>query len=234
MLNRGLGSWPARRARMTRHRTALVHGTRSWTYGQLDERVNRLAHALRGLGVRAGDRVASLGPNHPAFLETLFATAALGAVFVPLNTRLAAPELAFMLDDPATSVLVWSCELADVVSALGDRPTVRERVVVGAAHDGSHGYEALLTRAQADPIDLPVGLDDVCIVMYTSGTTGLPKGTMLTHGNLTWNCYNLLLDVDLASDDTPSPTPPTTTGGSTPTPSGPGPAPTAAPSRTAT
>jgi fatty-acyl-CoA synthase len=201
MLNQGIGSWPARRARMTRQRTALVHDEQSWTYGQLAERVNRLANALHDLGVRTGDRVAYLGPNHPAFLETLFATAALGAVFVPLNTRLAAPELAHMLDDSGTSVLVWSPGLADVVTALGDRPTVRERIVVDSRRDESHSYEELLANGKPEPIDLVVGLDDVCIIMYTSGTTGLPKGAVLTHSNLVWNCYNLLIDLDLASDE---------------------------------
>jgi len=151
MLNQGIGSWPARRARMTRQRTALVHDEQSWTYGQLAERVNRLANALHDLRVRTGDRVAYLGPNHPAFLETLFATAALGAVFVPLNTQLAAPELAYMLDDSGTSVLVWSPGLADVVTALGDRPTVRERIVVDSRRDESHSYEELLANGKPEP-----------------------------------------------------------------------------------
>ena len=195
MRNNGLGSWPARRARMSPRRAALVHDGRSLTYAELDQRVNRLARALRDLGVRPGDRVGYLGPNHPAFLETLFATAALGAVFVPLNTRLAAPEIAYILDDSGTSVLIWGPEQAAVVSGLDRRPTVRHRVAVGPE------YEELLGPASSGRIDVPVELDDVCLIMYTSGTTGSPKGAMLTHGNLTWNCYNLLIDLDLASDE---------------------------------
>jgi fatty-acyl-CoA synthase len=113
----------------------------------------------------------------------MFATADLGGVFVPLNTRLAAPEIAYMLDDSGTSVLVWAAELSGIVGALGDRPTLRHRV--GVADAGGSGHEALVARGDPAPIDTPVRLDDVCMIMYTSGTTGSPKGAMLTHGNLT-------------------------------------------------
>lgn len=91
MRNHGIGSWTARRARKSPDRMALVHGATRRTYAQLHDRTTRLAHHLRSLGVRPGDRVAFLGPNHPAFLETLFASGQLGAVFLPLNTRLAQP-----------------------------------------------------------------------------------------------------------------------------------------------
>lgn len=195
MRDEGLGSWPARRARMTPGRTALVHGDRRLTYRDLHERVLRLANALRGRGVRPGDRVAYLGPNHPAFLETLFATAALGAVFVPLNTRLADPEIAYLLDDAGAAVLVSGPEHAATAAAVGDRPAVAHRVAVG------DGYEELLAAAPADPVDERVTLADTCMIMYTSGTTGHPKGALLTHGNLTWNCYNLLIDLDVAGDE---------------------------------
>ena len=84
MRNNGVGSWIARRARRTPDRVAVLHGDDRLTYAQLHDRVTRLAHGLRGLGVRRGDRVAYLGPNHPAFLETLFAAGTLGAILVPL------------------------------------------------------------------------------------------------------------------------------------------------------
>jgi fatty-acyl-CoA synthase len=100
--NNGVGSWIARRARRTPDRAAVFYGNDRLTYAQLHDRVTRLAHGLRGLGVRRGDRVAYLGPNHPAFLEALFAAGTLGAILVPLNTRLAAPELARHLADSGT------------------------------------------------------------------------------------------------------------------------------------
>lgn len=84
----GIGSWPARAARKAALRPALSFQSRVTTYGALADRVSRLAGVLRGCGVESGSRVAYLGTNHPAFLETLFATATLGAIFVPLNARL--------------------------------------------------------------------------------------------------------------------------------------------------
>jgi fatty-acyl-CoA synthase len=189
--NEGLGSWPERRARKTPGRVAVVFEGRTTTYTELGARVRRLAAVLRERGVTQGDRVAYLGPNHPAFLETFFATATLGAVFVPLNTRLAAPELSYMLDDSGARLLVFGPEQAETVAGLA----VRDRIAVAGE------YEELLGGAPAEPIDVPVSFDDTCMIMYTSGTTGHPKGAMLTHGNLTWNCYNLLVDLDLAGDE---------------------------------
>jgi len=187
--NQGIGSWPARRARKTPERVAVEHEDRSWTYGELSGRVLRLAHALRRLGVVRGDRVAYLGPNHPSLLETFFAAGLLGAVFVPLNTRLAGPELAWQVDDAGAAVLVHAA--SPVVAEL----PVAVRVEVG------DGYEALVSSGQARPIDEPVAADDPCIIMYTSGTTGRPKGAVLSHGNITWNSLNVLVDADLAGDE---------------------------------
>jgi len=203
MRNEGLGSWPARRARKTPNRTALVHRSTAISYGELSRRVNRLAHALRAAGVGRGDRVAYLGPNHPSYLETLFAAGVLGAVFVPLNTRLAAPEILYQLRDSGATALIHgspdssSDGSSDSALAEGVRGTtgVRAQVTVGPE------YERLLAAADDEPIDEPVALDDVCIIMYTSGTTGRPKGAMLTHGNMTWNAFNVLVDQDLITDE---------------------------------
>ncbi|WP_112133187.1 acyl-CoA synthetase [Glycomyces dulcitolivorans] len=184
----GIGSWPARRARKTPHRTAVLDPGGRFTYAELHERVNRLANALRGLGVGRGDRVAYLGPNHHTFLEALFASGALGAVFVPLNTRLAAPELRHCLDDSGAVVLIHDPALPV--------PAGPRTIAVGP------DYEDLLAGASAEAVEEAVALDDPFIIMYTSGTTGLPKGALLTHGNLTWNAFNVLVDVDLASDET--------------------------------
>ncbi|MFD5325764.1 long-chain fatty acid--CoA ligase [Streptomyces sp. NPDC127092] len=194
MRNEGLGSWPARRARKTPHRTALIHGSTTVTYGALHERTTRLAHALRAAGVRRGDRIAYLGPNHPAFLETLFAAGLLGAVFVPLNTRLAAPEIAYQLEDSGASVLLHSPAHATTAETVTGVRTVVEA--------GGATYEELLAAGSAEPVDEPVSPDDVGIIMYTSGTTGRPKGAMLTHGNLVWNAVNVLVDHDLLADET--------------------------------
>ena len=187
MLNQGVGSWTARRARMSPQRVAIVYEGREWTYRQLHERATRLAHTLARWGVRHGDRVAYLGPNHPSFLETFFAAGQLGAVFVPLNWRLAVPELDYILTDSGAEVLVYAPEHASTVDALPVRVALPvEEPVLGA---------------EPEDLDEPVDPDETCLILYTSGTTGRPKGVMLTHANLTFNSFNLLLDVDLAGDE---------------------------------
>jgi fatty-acyl-CoA synthase len=191
MRNEGVGSWTARRARMSPDRVAIVYEAAEWTYRELHERVTRLAHALARLGVAHGDRVAYLGQNHPTFLETMFATGQLGAVFVPLNWRLAEPELAYILADSGARVLIRG---PAQTAAATDLPGVR---AVGAGDE----YEALLADASVEPLDQPVDPDETCMILYTSGTTGRPKGAMLTHANIAWNSVNLLLDVDLAGDE---------------------------------
>ncbi|MET8975438.1 long-chain fatty acid--CoA ligase [Streptomyces sp. NPDC004539] len=195
MRNEGLGSWPARRARKTPHRTALVHGDTEHTYAALHDRTTRLAHALRARGLRRGDRIAYLGPNHPSYLETLFAAGTLGAVFVPLNTRLAGPEIAYQLADSGAKTLIYAPAHAGLVAGLPGGTDVRTFLEVGAE------YEQALEQAPFDPVDEPVTPDDTCVIMYTSGTTGRPKGAMLTHGNLIWNAVNVLVDTDLIADE---------------------------------
>jgi fatty-acyl-CoA synthase len=189
--NTGLGSWPARRAAMSPGRDALIFGDQVVTYARLFERVTRLAARLRSRGVRPGDRVAYLGPNHPAFVETMFATHLLGGIFVPLNFRLAGPEVDYMLRHSGAVALVHAPGCAFSV-----RPgTV---VTVGDAYE-----EWLDGAGEPAPIDVPVGVDDPALILYTSGTTGRPKGATLTHANVFWNCYNLLVGVDVAADERP-------------------------------
>ncbi|KUO15683.1 acyl-CoA synthetase [Streptomyces dysideae] len=195
MRNEGLGSWPARRARKTPHRAALIHGDTTITYAELHDRTTRLAHALRARGVRRGDRIAYLGPNHPSFLETLFAAGTLGAVFVPLNIRLAGPEIGYQLSDSGAKVLVYGPSHAGLVAGLPGSTDVRAYIEVGPE------YEAAVAEAANDRIDEPVGADDTCLILYTSGTTGRPKGAMLTHANATWNAVNFLIDKDLTADE---------------------------------
>jgi fatty-acyl-CoA synthase len=175
MRNEGLGSWPVRRARMSPKRVAFE----GLSYADVARESAGAAQALRDLGVRRGDRVAYLGPNHPHFVRALFGTAQLGAIFVPLNTRLAEPELRFILDDCGAKVLVTDRAeaLAPVQVKTGD------------------------LRAEASYVDEAVAEHDDCLILYTSGTTGRPKGARLTHANLAWNTFNLLIDVDLASDE---------------------------------
>lgn len=203
MRNQGIGSWPARRSRTTPDRVAIVDGADRLTYRRLDRDAQQLARGLRKLGVHAGDRVAYLGPNHPSFLTSLFATGLLGAVFVPLNARLAEPEVAYQLGDSGSSVLIHAS------ARPSERPAayagVRHRISVAqdgrAGCDGDIAYPDLMAQAGDDPVDVDVPLDSPCMIMYTSGTTGTPKGAVLTHANVLWNAINVLIDADLSADE---------------------------------
>jgi fatty-acyl-CoA synthase len=203
--NMGTGSWPARRARMSPEKVAFVYQNQALTYADVHERSTRLAAQLRTLGVGRGDRVAYLGPNHPAFAESMFATHVLGGVFVPLNFRLAAPELAYMLEQSATKVMVYAPECAGEVGVLRDRwggeLCQAGMVALSDPTGGELEYEPWLSDGSADPIDEAVSADDTALILYTSGTTGRPKGATLTHANLVWNTLNLMLDVDVAGDE---------------------------------
>ena len=200
--NDGVGSWIARRARRTPDRVAVIHAGDRLTYAQMHDRVTGLAHGLRGLGIGRGDRVAYLGPNHPAFLETLFAVGTLGAIGVPLNTRLAAPELARHLADSGSRALIYGAGQAGTVAALRDAvPALSGVVALEEPGAGELGYAALFAAGPGPDLDEPVALDDPCMIMYTSGTTGGSKGATLSHGNITWNALNVVVDADFRQDE---------------------------------
>ncbi|RVX38677.1 fatty-acyl-CoA synthase [Nonomuraea polychroma] len=198
MHNSGIGGWPARRAMMTPDRTAFVYEDRSLTYAEVHERVTRLAHRLRDSGVRAGDRVVYLGPNHVAFAETMFATHMLGGIFVPLNFRLAAPEIDYMLGHSGAKVLIHAPQCAGVVEALTGTPALEQIIPL----ETCESWLAQGDRTELAPIDVPVAQDDIALILYTSGTTGRPKGATLSHANLIWNTCNMLIGVDVAGDET--------------------------------
>lgn len=217
MRNEGLGSWIHRRRVKSAGMPAVAGAGIELTYDQLAERIERLATALAARGVTRGSRVAYLGNNHPAFLETLFAATSLGAVFVPLNTRLAPPEVRFALQDSGSTVLIHAEEL-DGLAVLGCTESPVQHRLMAAAESGQKAgvhqaetaapaggpaaepYEEVLQGAAGESRDEPVSLEDPAIILYTSGTTGNPKGALLTHGNMTWNSINVLVDYDVSSE----------------------------------
>ncbi|WP_437773627.1 o-succinylbenzoate--CoA ligase [Arthrobacter sp. KNU40] len=199
MLNQGLGSWIHKRRVKSRGHTAIIDGPVSVTYEQLADRIDRLANVLTNQGIKRGDRVAYLGNNHPAFLETLFACGSIGAIFVPINTRLAPQEVAFALEDSGTTLLINARQSEGLAMAATAVRPVAARLVVEAGHDVVGSYEAAIRAASAEHHEYSVSLDDTSIILYTSGTTGNPKGAILTHGNLTWNSLNVLVDYDVTS-----------------------------------
>jgi fatty-acyl-CoA synthase len=201
----GLGSWPERRLRISPDRDAIWFEGTTTSHAGFAHRVRRTAAALAGLGVGSGDRVAWTGGNHPSALETLYACGQLGAIWVPVNARLAAPEAEYVLRHSGASVVVHGRDHGPLADALRERlDDVRQWIAAEPPVEGgadSLPYEDLLAGADPQPRDEPVSLEDPCLIMYTSGTTGRPKGAVLTHGNMTWNAVNQFMGMDFSPDE---------------------------------
>jgi fatty-acyl-CoA synthase len=195
-----------RSASVFRQKPAVVYGNRSWTYPELEVRVNRLASALTKAGVERGDRVAFLVPNIPAMLEGHFAVPLVGAILVAINTRLSAPEVEYILDHSGASALVVDTELAHLVApALERLPALRLVVSVEDVPGGTRlagpEYEEFLASGSPEPLDWPLEDEDETIAIdYTSGTTGRPKGVMYTHRGAYLNSLGELLETRMTSD----------------------------------
>ena len=204
MHRHGIGTWLAKRRLRSPDKTALIYADGStMTYRQLADGADRIASMLAGRGIRNGDVVAHLGENSPEFLQVMFGAARLGAVFVPVNTRLAEPEITHVLVDSNTRVLVHDPAFGERTSAAVAAARTPHVVVTGEGSADSPGLARLLsTTAVADRLpDVEVTPDDPAAIIYTSGTTGRAKGAVLTHGNLTWVAVNCIVDYDIVSTD---------------------------------
>jgi O-succinylbenzoic acid--CoA ligase len=182
-----LPDWLARRAETHPAHPALLAGDISWTFAELAARVEEAAGALAGLGVGTGQRVALLARNGPAFVVAVHAIGRLGAVLVPLNTRLATGELAWQLGDCGATLLLHDAQHAGAAHAVAaESPGCRlcELGPLGLPNTGS-----------VAPLRQRISLDAVQSIVYTSGTTGRPKGALLTWGNHWWSAVGSALQL---------------------------------------
>ena len=195
------GNWLAKWSLVEPHKTALVDLERgeSFTYSDLNRRADRAARMLASqYNVGAGDRVAVIGQNRVEQVDLFFAVAKLGAVLVPVNWRLSAEEAAYILSDSAPAVLFYGSDMdatADALAAgLWNGPLL--------SLDNADGLPKRLAQADDDPVQTGGLTDDTpLMLLYTSGTTGRPKGAVLTHGSITWNAINTATGWDLHHDD---------------------------------
>ena len=169
------------------------------TYAEAEARVNRLANALLALGGQSGDRVATLLPNCYQGLETILAPMKAGMAVVPMNVRLAPAEHEYMINDSGAFALIYGEEFQDHLAQIRESlPTVKHFICVGNKPPGDLAYEELLDGASPTSPDLAIDPDDLAWFFYTSGTTGQPKGAMLTHRNLLTMAECFLLDINPA------------------------------------
>ncbi|OFX28354.1 MAG: hypothetical protein A2Z07_04050 [Armatimonadetes bacterium RBG_16_67_12] len=190
----GVWHWLDRRDAITPHRLAIVDGDRRLTYRALAARVRGLAAGLRARGVGHGDRVAMLSFNRLEYLEAVFALARLGAVMVPLNWRLTPAELAYQLADSTPGLVIADQEHAESAAAAAAGARIEVPVILTGDE-----YEGLVqTPAAAGPAGRS---GDPLIIMYTSGTTGRPKGAVLTQSTQVWNSLNIGTAIGLTYRD---------------------------------
>jgi long-chain acyl-CoA synthetase len=185
-------------------RTAVACGSVRFTYRGLAERVRRLCQALQGLGIAKGDRLAILMFNCHRYFELYYATPEMGTLTVPLNIRLSASEIAYILKDSGSNTLFVGPEFLPLLAEIRDQlPDLRHCIFTGDGPppEGFEGYEQLLGAASPDFTATPVLPDDLAALFYTSGTTGHPKGVMLSHANLLANAYHILASMSWQEEE---------------------------------
>ncbi len=208
-MRNNLGLILAKRAFLDPRREAYVDSHRDLrlTYAELDARSDRLANALRDDGLEKGERVGLLLPNSAEFMEAYFALAKAGAVVVPLNWRLVADELEFILHDSGTRRLIYGDEFLDTVAELqarGERTPVRQWLQVAGSRElpyFAEAYETFRDRGSELAMEPDAADDDMLYIMYTSGTTGLPKGVVHTHSSAIWAILTIAATAEYQAGD---------------------------------
>ncbi len=207
-----IGRITTKRASLTPNKTAFIYEGSPVNYRELNDNVNRIAHCLKDMGLKKGDRISVLLLNCPEFLEVYFAAAKLGAIFVPLNFRLAGPEVEYQLINSGTDLFVFH----DVFTEMVD--SIRSRIEVGK--DRFVFVKSLSPKAPACPQwasdygnvikdyssnepkpDKPIDMDDPLAIIYTSGVTGAPKGAVVSHHQTYFKNIQIMMYMDMGSED---------------------------------
>ncbi|OPY87504.1 MAG: Long-chain-fatty-acid--CoA ligase FadD13 [Smithella sp. PtaU1.Bin162] len=201
----GIGSWFKYREMETPDKEALVSDEKRFSYRELNQRINRLSWAMQSLGIKHGDRIAVLSYNCNEFAEIIIAAAKLGLILVPLNWRLTPVELTFILSDSGAATLFYDASFTATAEELQKKTGVKNLISLygESSLKGSRTYDDLTAGTpDTEPTpSAPVGLDTPHIIMYTAGTTGKPKGAVLTQGASFWNAVNCISAISITADD---------------------------------
>ena len=178
-------------------REAIIFEGNRWSFSDLADRSNRLANALAGMGVGQGDKVGMLQVNCNECIEVYFATAKLGATYVPLNFRARAEELEFMINFSEASALFLGQRYVKMINSMREQiPGMKSLVSVEGPAEGMLDYESVIAGADPEEVFTDIDDNDTSILMFTAGTTGQPKGVMLTHDNLATYVLNNVSPAD--------------------------------------
>ncbi len=187
-----IGELLTKRSFLTPDREGLVCEKVRRTYKELNEKANRLANTMKSLGVGYGDRVALLALNEPEYYDMYFGLGKIGAILVPINYRLAGPEIQFILSDCSAKVFVFGKEYKEIVDSIRKEIPSKDLIAISDEPiEWAKSYEDLLNGASAEEPEIMGGDDDTLTILYTSGTTGRPKGAELTNKYYFWTSINL-------------------------------------------
>ncbi len=198
----GIGFWLKRHAELHPNRIALITPERTFTYGDFNREANQVAHALAGLGLKEGDRIGVLCMNYAQFLTLLFGAGKMGMVVVSLNYRLTVPELAYQIQDSNVHVAFVGSENAALIPSLREQTALDKIFVLEGDPPAGCGTYPDFIRGQndAEPGE-PLPWERPLLTVYTSGTTGKPKGALLTHSNMFWNAMSDIIPLGLSVSD---------------------------------
>ncbi len=192
-----IGNMFANRAFLTPDLEACVGEGYRYSYRQMNQRINRFAGYLLKSGITPGDRIAILAKNDEQVLTTLFGAAKIGAITVVLNFRLQGPELAYILNNSQSKTLVYQAEFTEIVQNLKKEVPIEDYLCIESSGEDTNFESALQGMDDLEPV-ICGHSDDPAVLMYTSGTTGKPKGATLTHNNLFWAATGLVHTLDWA------------------------------------
>ena len=185
---------------------AIVCGRERWTYQEFYDRLNRLSHGLIDFGVKKDDKVAILHPNCHYFLEAYYGITQIGAISVPMNYRLSPKEIAFILQDSESKILIADPMFREQIDSIRGEIQRIEKIIWTGKGGGKEtrdlNYEKVLSQTHADEMNSPrITSEDVAQIYYTSGTTGRPKGVMLSHKNVTTHALGTIAEIHLTDRD---------------------------------
>lgn len=184
-------------------KTAVIFEDIRYTFKEFQERTNRMAHALLKLGVKKGDRVAVLMNNSHRYMELYFSIPKCGAIITPLNYRLAGRELSWILNNAEANTLIVEEGYIQTIDPIeSELKTVNNIVCIGKGKPEMLDYEEIIADASPDEPEVDIHEGDVMSIFYTSGTTGNPKGAMLTHRNILSNCQAICIENRVRFGDT--------------------------------